>query len=189
MDEVANSVAAGKALLGRLYFQSNMDSKALTTLQNACPVLMDYDVAIKSLYVDVRKKIYCSLLVWIQLFPLLLIFLQGWLDCLSSLGELHVRTGRFDLARTMQADVLSKMSWLKILVSKSIIENVEGTDLLKLPLFSYLSSLSAMERYGIAYITKNAWLAADNLREQINPLVGEFAASESKRRQLAIFVA
>lgn len=105
------------------------------------------------------------------------------MDCLSSLGDLHIRMGRLDLAEAMQADVLAKMPWLLRLIQNALPNNAVG-----LPLFAFLSSLDSRSRLLIATMTKRAWLSADEMRETLNPLVSEFVSAETKRRQLAIFV-
>ena len=89
-EEANNNLAANKALLGQLYIMNNQDYLALHELQVACPILSDYDVAVRTSYFD------------------------GWVDCYAALGHLHIKIENFDVALDLQNEMLGKMPWMRL---------------------------------------------------------------------------
>ena len=54
-DEAVSVIAAGRVLLGQLFWRSKGDDMALKELEPSCPTLWEYDVARTSLDNDVSN--------------------------------------------------------------------------------------------------------------------------------------
>lgn len=184
MEEANHQVLASRALLGQLYLLNRQEFIAVQELQAACPSLWEYDVAIRSQYFD------------------------GWVDCYAALGHLYVKIGNTDAALETEREMLLRMPWMHVLVNpvdndsegKSATTSATVTDATttdtdtvstessQLAVLLELWSLPPLERLSLADQTRRMWMAARNLRGELNKLVVEFVAASNKRTKLKLFL-